>query len=128
LRTTIKSETLAAGARAVVERRDRCRDEAKVRECPLDHDRFNSVPSASMHAASLVATDDKVRKLQGHKVLWMLKTYLDEAIEKNVSGEKSRIGCFLQELLAPFNRKLDMIGGSHYQCLAVHADGHRSGS
>jgi putative transposase len=39
-------------------------------------------------AAGLVATEQKFRKLQGHKLLWMLKAYLDEAEEK-LAGESN---------------------------------------
>ncbi len=41
-------------------------------------------------AAALVATEKNFRKLQGHKLLWMLKSYLDEPKE-NVAEEK-RVG------------------------------------
>jgi hypothetical protein len=41
-------------------------------------------------AAGLVATEKKFRKLQGHKLLWMLKGRLDEP-EENLA-EKSNVG------------------------------------
>jgi len=39
-------------------------------------------------AAGLVATEKKFRKLQGYKLLWMLRAYLDEAIGENVAEER----------------------------------------
>lgn len=39
-------------------------------------------------AAGLVATEKKFRKLQGHKLLWMLKAYLNETVEEKVAEER----------------------------------------
>jgi putative transposase len=39
-------------------------------------------------AAGLMATEKKFRKLQGHKLLWMLKAYLDEVVDENVAEER----------------------------------------
>jgi len=39
-------------------------------------------------AAGLVATEKKFRKLQGHKLLWMLKAHLDETAEEKVAEER----------------------------------------
>jgi putative transposase len=41
-------------------------------------------------AAALVATEKKFRKLQGHKLLWMLKAYLDETEE--TLAKESNVG------------------------------------
>jgi hypothetical protein len=41
-------------------------------------------------AVALVATEKTLRKLQGHKLLWMLKAYLDETEEK--LAERSNMG------------------------------------
>jgi hypothetical protein len=36
-----------------------------------------------------VATEKKFRKLQGHKLLWMLKAYLDETGAENLARESN---------------------------------------
>ena len=40
-------------------------------------------------ASSLVATEKNFRKLQGHKLLWMLQAYLDEANEGRLADKRS---------------------------------------
>jgi transposase-like protein len=40
-------------------------------------------------ASSLVATEKNFRKLQGHKLLWMLKAYLDETDESQLAEKRS---------------------------------------
>jgi putative transposase len=39
-------------------------------------------------AAGLVATEKKFRKLQGYKLLWMLKAYLDEPVKEKFAEER----------------------------------------
>jgi transposase-like protein len=40
-------------------------------------------------ASALVATEKNFRKLQGYKLLWMLKAYLDEATQGNMAEERN---------------------------------------
>lgn len=40
-------------------------------------------------AASLVATEKNFRRLQGHKLLWMLKAYLDETDQEKLAEKRS---------------------------------------